>query len=37
MQRKEHISTPKIDKQMEAVLTPWRRQKEGESHDTERK
>jgi len=26
--RKEHISTPKIDKQIEGMLTPWRRQTE---------
>jgi len=26
--RKEHISTPKIDKQIEGVPTPWRRQAE---------
>ena len=28
-EQKEYMSTPKIDKQMEGVFTPWRRQKKG--------
>ena len=32
---KEYVSRPKIDKQIEGVFTPWRRQKEGQSQDTE--
>ena len=31
--KKEHVSTPKIDKQIEGVITTWRRQKEGQSQD----
>jgi len=31
--RKEHVSAPKIDKQLEGVLTSCRRQKKGQSQD----
>ena len=34
-EQKEYMSTPKIDKQMEGVFTPWRRQKKGKHQDME--
>jgi hypothetical protein len=33
IQRKEHVSTPEIDEQIEGVLTLWRRKK-GKGQDT---
>jgi len=34
-ERKEHISIPNADDQIEGVHTAWRRQKEGQSQDIE--
>ena len=33
--RKEHVSTPKIKKQIKGVLTPLRRKKRGKGQDME--
>jgi len=30
---KEYVSTPKINEQIEGVLTAWRRQKKGQGQD----
>jgi len=33
--RNERVSTPKIEEQLEGVITSWRRQKEGQNQDME--